>query len=121
MNESVWELVHEYGKGCEVYVDKSSLTVSGDIVRAYIRHYLVPPGVDKRNQKPVREIGFDKEFDLEKGHARYHAMTFTYVDGSVAEPLPTQAQWEDADKGSLAELNYIRSLITPNKRRWRLF
>ena len=121
MTDSDWELAHEYGQGCKVYVDKSSLTANGDIVRANIRHYLVPPGTDKRNQKPVREIVFDKEFNLDRKQARYHSITFSYMDGSVADPLRTEPQWTDADKGSLAELNYVRSLVTPKKKRWWIF
>lgn len=118
MTDQEWVLAHEYGQGCKVYMDKSSLTVRGDIVRVNIRHYLVPPGTDKRNQKPVREIVFDKEFDLDKRQARCHSITFTYMDRSVAEPLQIEPQWTDVDKGTLAELNYIRSLLGSRKKRW---
>lgn len=121
MTEAEWEFFREYGGGCKVFVDKKSLSVSGDIVRVGIKHFLVPPGTDKRNQKPVREIVFDKEFDLDRAHARYHSITFTYMDGSVAAPLRTEPEWIEADKGSLAELNYVRTLVRPNKKRWWKF
>lgn len=121
MTDSAWELAHEYGEGCKVYVDRQSLSINGDFVRASVRHYLVPPGVDKRNQKAVREIVFDKEFDLEKLQARYHSIVFTYMDGSIADPLRAEPQWVPAEKGSLVELNYVRALATPSKKRWWLF
>jgi len=107
--EANWELAHEYGQGCKVSVDINSLTLNDDIVRANVRHHLVPPGTDKRNQKPVQEIVFDKEFHLGNNRSRYHSITFIYLDGSVAEPLRAEPKWADADEGSLAELNYIRN------------
>lgn len=118
MAEPQWRLAHEYGQGCKVYVDTSSLTVTGSVARAKIKHYLVPPGTDKRNQKPVQEIVFDKEFDFDRKLSRYYSITFTYTDGVVAAPLQAEPQWSNADKGSLAELNFLQSLVTPKKKGW---
>lgn len=116
-----WQLAHEYGEGCKVYVDLGSIIKTGSLVRADLKHYLVPPGTDKRNQKPVQEITFDKEFDLDRKRTRFYNITFTYTDGSTSPTMRCEPQWTDADKGSLAELNYVRSLVDTKKRRRWLF
>src|SRR5690606_14682862 len=98
-----------------------SITKTGNLIRADLKHYLVPPGIDKRSQKPVQEIMFDKEFDLDRKRTRYYNITFTYTDASTSPPMRCEPQWEDADKGSLAELNYVRSLVDTKKKRWWIF
>lgn len=118
MTEPDWQLANEYGQGCKAYVDANSIDLAGNIARAKIRHYLVPPGTDKRNQKAVQEIVFDKEFDLSRILTRYYSITFTYTDGEVADPLQAEPQWTAADKGSLVELNLVRALSKPKKKRW---
>lgn len=118
MTEENWSLAHEYGEGCKVYADRNSLTANGHIARINIKHYLVPPGTDKRNQKKIREVVFDKEFDLDKKQARYHSIIFIYMDGLASEPMKAEPQWTDADKGTLAELNYVQSLVSPKRKRW---
>jgi hypothetical protein len=121
MNSNSWELAHEYGQGCEVFVDRGSIRSQGNRVRVNIKHHLVPPGTDNRNQKPVHEILFDKEFDLKEQQTCYHSLIFTYTDGSVAEPMLCEPEWVAADKGTLAELNCVRAIVSPGKKRWWLF
>lgn len=121
MTGSNWELAHEYGQGCKAYVDSGSLASKDGIVRVKIKHYLVPPGTDHRNQKPVQEVVFDKEFDLERKQTRYHSIMFIYTDGSIADPLRADPKWTPADKGSLSELEYVRSRVAPRRKRWWLF
>ena len=118
MAEPRWLLANEYGQGCKAYADANSLTVSGSIARAKIKHFLVPPGTDNRNQRPVQEVVFDKEFDFDRKLTRYHSITFIYTDGAVAEPLQTEPEWAAAEKGSLTELNFVHSLASPKKKSW---
>lgn len=120
MTESKWELANEFDGG-KAYVDAITLVINGDLVRARIRVVAESPAFDKRNQQPIREVVFDKEFNLEKKQARCHSVTFTYTNGVVAEPLQMIPEWVVADMGTLIELNYIRSLTEPTKKRWWLF
>ena len=117
MTQYNWVLAHEYGQGCKVYADMNSLVLNGNIARVTIKHHLVPPGTDKRNQKAVQEISFDKEFDFERKKSRYHSITFTYTDGVVADPLQAEPKWLEVDQGSLAELNFLHSAALPKKRK----
>ena len=118
MSTQAWELVHEYGEGCKVYLDKQRLEVSGSTVKAFVRHYRVPPGEDKRNEKPVREIVFVNDYDTERNLTKPCALTFYYLDGTVSEMMTLVADWSPAQRGSLIELNFVKSLTKAKKRKW---
>lgn len=118
MTASNWVFSHEYGQGCKVYVDKNSILKNGDIVCARIKHYLVPPGTDKRNQKQISEVIFDNQFNIDLNQVCHRSITFIYIDGIVADPLATEPNWAVAEKGALTELNFIRSLVSSRRKRW---
>lgn len=116
MSAEHWELAHQYGQGCRVLIDRASLEISGAAVKAIVRHELVPPAIDKRNQKPASRIQFANEYDTDRGLSRAHRLIFLYDDGTVSEPLLLASEWTRAEKGSLAELNCIKKLVTPEDR-----
>ena len=117
MSGEQWELAHQYGQGCRVLVDRASIEVSATNVRAIVRHELVPPATDNRNQKPASRIQFTNEYDTDRGLVRMHQLVFFYDDGTVSEPLSLASEWTRAEKGSLAELNCIKKLVTPEKKK----
>jgi len=117
MNSELWELVLAYGQGCKALINLATLQRSGDLIKATVRHELVPPATDKRNEKQASRIQFVNEYDIERGLVRVHQLTFFYDDETVSEPLILESPWLPAADGSLAELTCIRKFLKPVKRK----
>jgi len=113
MNTAKWQLVHEYGSGSKVYIDENSIKIDGHRVCALVRHTLDPLGFDKISQQPVKEILFEKEFDLSNQTSYYHSIQFTHENGNVTNPMPMQGEWSPADQGTSVELEYLRKKAAP--------
>ena len=121
MQNANWDLVHEYGERgeCKVFIDRGSIVENDDVIKAMFKHYLVPPGTDKRNQKLISEVYMPQEFDTSKNLVRMLEITFRYVDGTPNETLDVvQANWAEVEKGNLVELNYLKKRTATGYRKW---
>ncbi len=65
-NQPEWVVVNEFGDN-RTYVDRASLQRNGSMVMAKVRYALNPPGTDKRNGKPVKEMLMQEEYDISAG------------------------------------------------------
>ena len=110
-NQPDWALVNKVGDS-RTYVDLASLQQAGSLVMATVRYALNPPGEDKRNGKPVKEMLMQEEYDTRAGRLRVHRILFTYTDGTPSAPLSTEPAWCAATAGNLKTLQFLRGLGT---------
>ena len=124
LNDSEWVLVNEFGDS-KIYVDKASIQKSGSIVMVSVRYDLNPPGTDKRNDKPVKEMLMLEEYNISNGEFRLHNILFTYTDESLSEPLSVVPTWSTATAGNLKTLQFLQNqaakLAETNKSKWWKF
>ena len=123
-NQPEWALVNEFGDS-RTYVDRASLQRNGSLVVATVRYALKPPGTDKRNGKPVKEMLMLEEYDTSAGRFRVHRIYFTYADGTPSIPLSTELTWCAATAGNLKTLQFLCGLgtsgIEKQKPKWWQF
>ena len=110
-NQPDWALVNKFGDS-RTYVDRASLQQAGSLVMATVRYALNPPGTDKRNGKPVKEMLMQEEYDTKAGRFRVHRILFTYTDGTPSTPLSTEPTWCAATASNLKTLQFLRGLGT---------
>lgn len=103
-----WAVVNEFGDS-KTYIDRTSVVSTGTLVRATLRYALSPPGTDKRNGKPVKEMLMSEEYDVTGRRFRILSIQFLYTDGSASEPLTTDLAWRPATAGNATTLEYLRA------------
>jgi hypothetical protein len=105
--DPVWILINEFGS-TKVYADSASIEREGWLRRVLVKYELSPYGTDRRNGKEVREMLMKEEYELSSSRFRVHQFSFTYADGTVAEPLLADAVWKLAAGGNAKTLDYLR-------------
>lgn len=105
-----WRVVNEFGE-CKTLVDESSIRTSGNRVRARVLYDLKPSGTDKRNNKPVRQMIMDEEYDLSQETFRVFQINFVYEDGSPCAPVKAEPTWKSATAGNKKTMEALRGLV----------
>lgn len=102
--------VHAFG-GSQVFMDVLTLISESTGKRTGLFVYrLDAPGIDKRNQRPIREMRSMEEYDLDAGMFRVHYMEFTYTDGTPSDRLHAVPEWKPATAGNALHLEALREL-----------
>jgi hypothetical protein len=104
-----WVIVNEFGSS-KCFVDRNSIEKRGEIARALVMYSLVPPGIDKRNDKKVAAMLNIEEYNLRTGTFRLQQIVFQYTDGTESEPLSADPDWKPATGGNQSTLKFIQGL-----------
>lgn len=106
---SKWQVVNEFGD-CKTLIDLASIEIDGRLLCVKALYDLKPSGVDKRNNKPVRQMLMLEEYDLETEQFRVFRIEFVYEDGSPNSILSTEPVWKPATAGHAKTLQALKKL-----------
>ena len=80
-------------------------------MRARTRYELAPNGIDRRNNKLVKRLHMQEEYNLATRMFRVHQIDFVYADDSAGSPLLTEPEWQNATEGNAKTLAALKQLV----------